>query len=56
MVLKITNTPKAIGAENSSVYLKTSQIPWVKLQGKKEQLSGLIVEEIIKIRNKKEIT
>jgi len=45
----IANTPVAIGAEKSSVYLKTKKTNWKKLQGKKESFAGQIIEEIIKI-------
>lgn len=48
--LIIANTPKAIGAENSSVYLKTPKTCWVKLRGKKDHLATLIHKEIVKIR------
>jgi phosphopantothenoylcysteine synthetase/decarboxylase len=51
----IANTLAAIGGESSCVYLKTSQTSWIKLQGKKDRLAGLIVKEIVKMTGKKEI-
>jgi phosphopantothenoylcysteine synthetase/decarboxylase len=43
----IANTPAAIGAENSSVYLKTLHSAWIKLEGKKDHLSSMIFKAII---------
>jgi phosphopantothenoylcysteine synthetase/decarboxylase len=44
----IANTPAAIGAENSSVYLKTPQNHWIKLEGRKDRLAGLILKAIVR--------
>jgi phosphopantothenoylcysteine synthetase/decarboxylase len=43
----IANTPSAIGAENSCVYLKTPYSAWVKLEGKKDHLAWLILKAIV---------
>jgi phosphopantothenoylcysteine synthetase/decarboxylase len=43
----IANTPKAIGAEKSGIYLKALQIPWIKLEGKKDRLASMILKAIV---------
>lgn len=44
----IANTPAAIGANKSCVYLKTPQTRWIKLEGEKDSLASRIIEEVIK--------
>jgi phosphopantothenoylcysteine decarboxylase/phosphopantothenate--cysteine ligase len=46
----IANTPAAISAESSCVYLKTPQSGWTKLQGKKDRLAAMILKAIVKMR------
>jgi phosphopantothenoylcysteine synthetase/decarboxylase len=46
----IANTPAAIGAGNSTVFLKISKMRWIKLQGKKDRLAALILKEIVNVR------
>lgn len=43
----IANTPAAIGAEQSSVYLKTPKTSWKRLHGSKDQIAVLIIRTII---------
>jgi phosphopantothenoylcysteine synthetase/decarboxylase len=45
----IANTPKAIGAENSSVYLKTPRTGWIKFEGEKDRLAKQIISETVKL-------
>jgi len=46
----IANTPAAIGGDSSCVYLKTPLTRWTKLQGKKNRLAKLIVNEVVKLK------
>jgi phosphopantothenoylcysteine synthetase/decarboxylase len=46
----IANTPAAIGAGSSCVYIKTSTTVWIKLQGKKDRLAVLILKAIVGMR------
>jgi phosphopantothenoylcysteine decarboxylase/phosphopantothenate--cysteine ligase len=43
----IANTPAAIGANESCVYLKTPKTGWIKLQDKKDRLASMILKAII---------